>query len=258
MIESLAKVWSIQLVEDQDAVLAFGGGLTAKELLSPFKVTVWNICKGAGNENFTRDFRHLLAESDLFLLQEALLSSRAINTLHQENFLAIHGTSYRRLDGLRDGVLTLAKAQLIDPPKRILCTSPEPLLKTPKTSLLTNFLCANRNLSVINIHAKLLRTSRGLLAEMEHVFSYAPKSGPLLLAGDFNTFTPKLQSNLFAFLQERGLEVAIMESDKRSALASLDHVFVRDLIVQEAFVRSDILSSDHFPLTVKLSIKTRD
>ncbi len=256
LIENLAKVWAVQSVAPEDAILEFGGTGIVNELSDFVRLSVWNICKGVGNESFTRDFIHLLGDSDIFMLQEALLSSSAINSMHTDEFLAIHGASYRRSDGLRDGVLTMTRTKTSAPAQRILCKYPEPVLKTPKAALITEF----RNpvgdiITFVNIHATLIRTPKALHAELDHLFSHLPNSGPMVLAGDFNTFTLAFTRTLIRFLNQQGLEMALMEADNRSQLASLDHVFVRDMKVQSAIVRTDIKSSDHFPLTLTLSTR---
>jgi endonuclease/exonuclease/phosphatase (EEP) superfamily protein YafD len=218
----------------------------------PLRVTIWNIFKGSGGEHFYNDLRLLCFESDLILLQEALLSHRSMQELSLEGFLGIHGCSYERADRLRDGVMTLARMKTDQTPRRILCKYPEPVLKTPKAALLTRYRFGPSEadvLSVVNIHATLIRTIKRAQEELEHLIERLPLGdGPLIFAGDFNTFTPRYFRAVAATLEKVGLRYVAIPNDPRRRLDHLDQLFVRGLEVQSIEVDTRIHSSDHFPL----------
>lgn len=224
----------------------------------PLRVTIWNIFKGSGGEHFYNDLRLLCFESDLLLLQEALLSHRSMDELSLEGFLGVHGCSYERADKLRDGVMTLARMKPGDSPKRVLCKYPEPVLKTPKAALLTQYRYGPREedvLSVVNIHATLIRTIARAQEELEHLIARLPMGdGPLIFAGDFNTFTPRYFRAVVATLEKIGLRFVPIPGDPRRKLDHLDQLFVRGIEVLAVEVDTRIHSSDHFPIRATLRI----
>jgi endonuclease/exonuclease/phosphatase (EEP) superfamily protein YafD len=226
----------------------------------PLRVTIWNIFKGHGGEHFYNDFRLLSFQSDLVLLQEALMSRRSLMELSPEGFLSVHGASYERLDQLRDGVMTLARMMTDEAPRRILCKYPEPVLKTPKAALVTSYALGNceERLMVINIHATLIRTIKRAVEELDYLIHQLPQhKGPILFAGDFNTFTPKYFKAVAGKLEELGLQYVPIPGDPRRPVDHLDQLFVRDLSVKEVWVETRIKSSDHFPIRAVLEYDPR-
>ncbi len=223
----------------------------------PLRVTIWNIFKGSGGEHFYNDLRLLCFQSDLIMLQEALLSHRSMDELSLEGFLGVHGCSYERADKLRDGVMTLARMRPHIEPRRILCKYPEPLLKTPKAALVTQYgIGEGRMLTVINLHATLIRTIKRAQEELEHLIERLPRiDGPMIFAGDFNTFTPRYFRAVASTLEKLGLEYVPIPNDPRRAVDHLDQLFVRGLNVASIEVDTRIHSSDHFPIRATVTIR---
>ena len=110
LLNSLHKAWKISPVADHEAVWRLGEA-SMPHLPPVIRLMVWNICKGVGDEQFDNDFRRLLLGSDLALIQEALLSQKGMQAFLEPGFEAVHAASYTRRDGLRDGVMTLSRAQ---------------------------------------------------------------------------------------------------------------------------------------------------
>ena len=257
LLDSLRKVWRIELVADAQAILQHGQ--PEGELLptSPLRVTIWNLCKGVGGNLFEHDFRSLCYRSDLILTQEALLSDRGLRGYAQRGFVAWHGASYKRVDGLRDGVMTLAKAPALGDLQRILCKYPEPLLQTPKTSLVSRFALSGteQELLVINMHSTLVRGKSGAVEEIHHVLDRLPEhQGPVLFGGDFNTFTKGLLRAVESAVKRWDLEFVPVDEDPRAGRAALDQVFVRGLRPIQAVVDTTIKNSDHFPVLYKFEL----
>jgi endonuclease/exonuclease/phosphatase (EEP) superfamily protein YafD len=75
--------------------------------------------------------------------------------------------------------------------------------------------------------------------------------GPLIFAGDFNTWN----SARLEFLQEQsrqlGLEQVQFRTDPRRL--PLDHIFYRGLKADQADILSNINSSDHLPLQIEFN-----
>ncbi len=259
VLRSLTKVLKINRLVKEPIWIS---GAAERESWGPWplRVTIWNIFKGSGGEHFYNDLRLLCFESDLVLLQEALLSHRSMEELSLEGFLGVHGCSYERADKLRDGVMTLARMQPLASPLRVLCKYPEPLLKTPKAALLTRYRVGPKPhevLTVVNIHATLIRTTKRAQEELEHLIASLPlEEGPLIFAGDFNTFTPKYFRAVAESLAKIGLKYVSIPNDPRRGLDHLDQLFVRGIEVSRIEVDTRIHSSDHFPIRATLSWPT--
>lgn len=226
----------------------------------PLRLTVWNIFKGSGGEHFYNDLRLLCFQSDLVLLQEALLSQRSMKELSPEGFLGVHGASYERADRLRDGVMTLARMKHDCDPLRIICKYPEPILRTPKAALVTQYKLSGsaHPLIVVNLHATLIRTIRRAEEELEHLIERLPfHQGPLIFAGDFNTFTPRYFLAVAKKLEKLGLHYVSIPNDPRRPMDHLDQLFVRDIKVHSIHVDTRIRSSDHFPIRATISFPSK-
>ncbi|MGE0173101.1 MAG: endonuclease/exonuclease/phosphatase family protein [Oligoflexales bacterium] len=257
LLTHLRQAWQIKELDDKEAFLRFGTtSLTALPGRS-LRLGVWNMCKGSGGVLFEHDFRVMCFRCDLFLTQEALISPRSLTTFQQPGIELMHAASYMRQDGLRDGVMTLSRVAAADSPMRIVCKFPEPVFKTPKVALVTTYPIADHPdpLMVINLHATLIRRTNIAVEEMEFLISQIPAhKGPIILGGDFNTFTPMYLRAITDTLARIGLERVPLAEEKRSMLSSLDHVFVKGLRVTKAWIATTFQSSDHFPLFLELHI----
>ena len=184
------------------------------------------------------------------------MSQRSIRTFCERGFQTIHAASYKRRDGLRDGVMTVSRVKALNDIQRVICKYPEPFLKTPKAALIKTFPLAGtaKTLLVINVHATLVRLKSAAVEEMEHLLSHLPDhDGPIILAGDFNTFTAGYLRAVAGVLARLGLEYVPIPDDPRPKTQALDQVFCRDLVVTNARVDTSIRNSDHFPLMLDLA-----
>ncbi len=255
LIKSLTKVLKIYEVKSEEAIISFGSpnGIVRTEGILRF--CIWNICKGAGGISFEHDFTYLLRSNDLFLVQEALLSTHSIQKYHDQGVEVIHAASYKRADGLRDGVMTMAKIKALGAHRRILCKTKEPLLKTPKVALVSFYESKlfPEPLMVVNIHATLIRTVQGAREELEHLLENLPShNGPAVIAGDFNTFTKTYLHMVKTTLFKAGFNYVPFSNEMRTTTAALDQVFVKNVSVVKSQINYDIQSSDHFPILFEL------
>ena len=253
LIDSLRQVWQIETLADEDAI--WKSGRPEREALSPdhIRVAVWNMCKGAGGVLFEHDYRSLSYRSDLLLVQEALLSERGLRTYNQPGFETIHAASYKRRDGLRDGVMTGARAAAVSEAKRVVCKYPEPIFRTPKVALVKCFKLEGhaKTLMVVNVHATLMRLKPVAIEEMEHLLGHLPEhDGPMIFAGDFNTFTNGYLTAISSVLSKLELTYVPIPGDPRPRTQALDWVFARGLTVTRAYVDTTIRNSDHFPVLI--------
>ncbi|MBP9707716.1 MAG: endonuclease/exonuclease/phosphatase family protein [Oligoflexales bacterium] len=255
VIENLSKVWRVKAVEQESAIWQFGTAALPNIDSQSIKICVWNIFKGSGGHRFQHDFRRLLNTHDLFLVQEALFSEHSLRLYYGYGVEVLHAASYQRSDGLRDGVMTLTKSATFGKSKRIICKYPEPILKTPKVALVSYHRLSGSEeiLMVVNIHATLFRTVKRAVVELENLLEQLPEHfGPVIIAGDFNTFTSKYFNAVKSKLENTGMEYVSLENDHRSKTSALDQVFIKKLSVFTGTVDFSIASSDHFPLTLEL------
>lgn len=220
------------------------------------RLGVWNIFKGNGGLRFLHDFREFVYGLDLVLIQEALVSPHSLEQYSDQGLQAVHCGSYERMDGLRDGVMTLSRWAPIGHPERVPSLYPEPVFKTPKTALITRYELPHctEQLLVVNLHATLMRGMNRLQEEIDQIVcAIGGHQGPLIVAGDFNTFRSvyfRRMEDLFADIGLR--HVSIRQDPRRRSFEKLDHIFARGFIVDRVKVVHKIQSSDHFPLQAVL------
>lgn len=257
VIDSLRQVWKIESVPDHEAIWQLGEAEAKTLPHDHLRVAVWNLCKGAGGRLFEHDYRMLCYRSDLVLAQEALLSSKSIRTFCEPGFSTVHAASYKRMDGLRDGVMTLSRAAAVGESKRFVCKYPEPIFKTPKVALVKFYpMSDGQTLMVVNIHATLVRMARGAVEEIVHLIEQLPQhDGPCIFAGDFNTFTKGHLNAVACELGRIGLSYVPIPNDPRPRTQKLDQVFCRGVNVKSVVIDTTIRNSDHFPILLSLSLR---
>ncbi len=251
LLKSLVKVWRIEPVYEHKAFQFFGKSKNTHLDPKLIKLGVWNLCKGAGDIHFEHDCKILIKRCDIFLGQEALFSEASIKLFSLPNYSGVHAASYVRADDLKDGVVTISHSKISGIPKRIICKYPEPIFHTPKVAMYNffNLQDTHEKLLVVNLHATLVRTIKGAQEELHHLISHLPEhSGPMILAGDFNTLSPQYLKAIERDLKKIDLSKVELQDDHRSMFSSLDYVFTRQLKTVKAMVDFSIKSSDHFPL----------
>ena len=108
---------------------------------------------------------------------------------------------------------------------------------------------------LINSHLLLLGSLQTYRRELKQITQYIKKhKGPVLWAGDFNTWYTSRQNLLDDTTQNLGLQKASWRNDTRSQ--RLDHAYIREFEVVSATVLAHIRSSDHSPLHLEVRIKS--
>ena len=229
----------------------------ANEALDPnaIRVLTWNIHK-QGDEGWDRDLRQFAAAADLVLLQEAVLSPPLRSILDAEHLRFMMASSFIYED--RDmGVLSATRVSPITA-----CTERvvEPLLRIPKSATISWFALAGstQTLAVVNVHAINFSLSvTGYRAQFESlVGALRNHSGPIIFAGDFNTWTDErlaVVRDATAALELTELTIA---DDRRTIFFGhqLDHLLVRGLDIVDARVFA-VDSSDHNPVIATLRLR---
>jgi endonuclease/exonuclease/phosphatase (EEP) superfamily protein YafD len=239
----------------------------------PLTITLvnWNAHKGA-NPQFISDLEKLLEQEkpDIVFLQEAHAD------LIQEELMGgyfANGWSYPWPGGPMVGVLTLSRI----PPLRIEPVSSkyrEFFVTAPKVSLVTEYPLPNgESLLTVNVH--LLNFERWgdlkIRDQLEELISILKSHlGPIIMAGDFNTWNEKrlqLVEEIVSDLKltevmdfPAGRTTGDMKSDFFNSIFGiqselpLDRVYYQGFSIDSARVLP-YESSDHKPIAVQMTLK---
>lgn len=235
------------------------GGCTGECFGKTIRILVWNMYK-ARNAHWSEDFHTLIQNKELILLQEAVL-----NTNHDmifqspERFEWIMARSHK--DRKTQAVTGVKTGSTVKSTARSFFISPdfEPVLRTPKMLLATTYPVKGleHELLVVNIHAinfvSLQKFSRQLTQVAEAIEKH---KGPVILAGDFNTWNAMRFKSLRDVVRKMDLEEIVLTRKGRLFHFNqmLDHVFCRGLKAEKTEVMMGVRSSDHYPITVEFSV----
>jgi endonuclease/exonuclease/phosphatase (EEP) superfamily protein YafD len=232
-----------------------------------FSVLSWNIEKGA-NANWIADLAQIAGAEHVLLIQEAALDPEtgALSLPRDFTSRQYFAVGYRQ-GSIQTGVLTASPWVASH---HCALTAWEPWLGTPKATSVTRYDFypnqatgesgrleapgAKPNpLMVVNVHA--VNFAVGLEAYIEQFVAIGEvimaHEGPLILAGDFNTWSEDRHEWLAGFTARHELEAVIFPPDHRTTVFShpIDHIYTRGLAVTDASVVT-VDSSDHNPLLV--------
>lgn len=230
-------------------------------------VLVWNV-KKAERAALPGELSALVQDKELVLLQEAYAAPRLTTPLAARGDLQwLLGPSFAfawREGSPATGVAIGSAARALDQ-RAFVSPDTEPLLATPKAALVATYPLHDRpeRLLVVCVHAINFRPADALAAQLQALApAIAEHRGPVLLAGDFNTHHRPRMAVLQAFAARHGLRSAFDNGDgapppddmrTRFGPWPLDHLYVRDLVIEHARVVADARGSDHKPLVVRLS-----
>jgi len=134
------------------------------------------------------------------------------------------------------------------------------VVKTQKLLLETHYALANSNstLMVLNMHAINFVSVVKYVDQLGQLSSaLSTHDGPVILAGDFNTWNPQRLARFQSVAGSAGLSEASMT--RRSKIQHLnqhlDHVFYRGLSLRSVESLQHISSSDHAPITATFCIE---
>ncbi|AWY01841.1 hypothetical protein A8139_19150 [Marinomonas primoryensis] len=233
-------------------------GSAPSQVLGPnIEILVWNVfkCKKKG---WQKDFTTLIHDKDLILLQEAILNSSFDNLFNASSeHQWIMASSFMSVKtSIETGVKT---GSTVTAEKHYFSASAhgEPITKTKKMLLATVYPLDHpkQSLLVINVHAINFVSFEKFKAHMDQISqTLEHHDGPILLAGDFNTWNGK-RLNYFnelatSFLLE---EVEVIRKPRINHLFQhLDHIYCRGLEAVDVQVHTHIHSSDHYPISLSL------
>ena len=223
---------------------------------SAIRLVSWNVHKES-DPGWESDLKQLTTETDVLLLQEAGISTefRAVVEKAGFSWLLSSAFEYR---GSEYGVLTATRI-----PPETACTlrAYEPLLGIPKAVLITHYGLAGRDdtLVIANLHA--INFTLGIDAYRAQLDAVADAlsghRGPIVVAGDFNTWNNDREAVVQALATKLSLTPAVFAIDARTRFMDdhiFDRVYARGVEFVEATARS-VTSSDHNPLLLSFRIR---
>ena len=230
-------------------------GPTTLPLLGPeFRVLSWNLHKN-DDPGWDTDLARFAAVSDLVLIQEAALTAGLQRVLHDAGYDWLLAGAFM----LHDHAIGVLSAARVPPSSACVQRSFEPLLRLPKTAVIARYELRGvaEKLAVANVHS--INFTLGLdayRAQLEAIArELAYHRGPVIVAGDLNTWNPARLDVVNDVMQRLGLVSVLPEIDTRSRFLGrqVDYLFVRGLEVVHAEAR-EVKSSDHNPVLATLRL----
>jgi endonuclease/exonuclease/phosphatase (EEP) superfamily protein YafD len=253
------KKYFPEVIESKDSLQIFGN-CSGMDFGSTIRVLIWNMYKGrlAGWKD---DFEYIIRDKELVVLQESIK-----NTVYDalfsgaDRFEWVMAKTHKNqitqaTTGVKTGSIIKSTGQ-----SYYMTRDVEPFLRTPKMLLATTYPLTGYKdeLLVVNIHAinfvTLAKYSRQLTQMVEAVGDH---KGPVILAGDFNTWNSARFKGLREAVKNMGLkEIPLTRKGRLAHLnKDLDHVFFRGLDVVKTEVLMGVKSSDHYPIVVEFSVQ---
>jgi len=229
---------------------------TARNGLSPERISVlnWNMYKQS-RDNWAVDFQRLSHDQDILILQEAYMDDGLTSALSGSPYIWAMTTAFVHQDNA-NGVLTASRKQ-----SNTYCAlyAKEPFIQIPKSILVSTYPLTdtNQTLLVVNVHGINftlgLKSYRQQFDALGKVIQH--HRGPIILAGDFNSWRKDRQAILDKLGQELSLQRVGYESHRRITVFGnpIDHIYFRGLEVIDASSPS-VTSSDHNPLLVAFKV----
>jgi endonuclease/exonuclease/phosphatase (EEP) superfamily protein YafD len=224
--------------------------------LNPQRISVlnWNIYKGQ-RDNWATDFRRYSYKHDVVIIQEANLGEELKSMLDKQHQYWTLNTAFSYQDKAT-GVMTASR---VKPVHSCGQRTVEPFIRFPKTSLVSYYPVEgmNENLLVANIHGINFTLGVGVYTEqVEKLYAVMKHhEGPIVLAGDFNTWSDERMKIVDDLAQRLSLESLDYTSHNRTIFLgnALDHVFYRGLVPLEHDTWH-VTSSDHNPTRVSFRV----
>jgi endonuclease/exonuclease/phosphatase (EEP) superfamily protein YafD len=240
-----------------DAVATPRAGFSQVKLdSSSIEVLNWNILKG-DRRSWKKDFKRIADKMDLLLIQEAYLNGNMLDALKIDRMGWIFSPSFfYAANNVPTGVLT---ASFVEPIYCRALRATEPILRTPKSSLITKYKLSGSNqvLLVANVHAINFALGTISFRSQAHQIKREMQShnGPIILSGDFNTWSANRLRSLQEIIHDLHLQPVHFKTDHRTRVFGkpIDHIFYRGLEVKGAKVIR-VRSSDHNPMIVSFKL----
>lgn len=216
-------------------------------------VVSWNGHKYEDPQHFY-DIKSFSESSDILMLQEALHSTgwQAAFASHMSMSFSFY-KSFCDFDDQANGVMTAARFPLLSS-MTLPSTATEPGSFTHKASGYSALLINGVRVHLINTHALNFNLGADFEQQITQLAYFISQlKGPVIWAGDFNTWSPGRKEFLNRRATDLGLTHLIPRDDPRALI--LDHIYVRGFtpIFTEVLTMS---SSDHYPMRAVLRLNS--
>jgi len=240
--------------ESRKAAPGPGGSISGAASLDPqaLRIASWNLHKGE-DEGWQADLARFAAEHDVLLLQEAVLTAPMRELLERASY-SWHMVGAFAQGGEERGVMIATRVLPLES-----CTlrAFEPLFPLPKSAIVARYPLNGHTkaVAIANLHG--INFTLGIERFQEQLEAVAAElarhDGPVVFAGDFNTWSQQRHDLLHAVAARLGLTAATFAPDgrRRTFGMHLDHLFVRGFTVVSASA-PEVTSSDHNPILVTL------
>ncbi|WP_282560208.1 endonuclease/exonuclease/phosphatase family protein [Motilimonas cestriensis] len=227
--------------------------MPSKAIPTRFRLVVWNIYKYQDLQWRTA-LDKLSQSTDVLMLQEAVANEATNQYWLTRQWHGVLVNAFQVGD-TAFGVQTLAK-EITEQ----VCISlmAEPYIRVPKSALAVKYSWQGSDLPLllINIHGiNFTLGTEALKAQLLPLLqTIEAHQGPVIFAGDFNTWSQARTDLLDSLLARLGLSSVTFAPDHRLRVMGmpLDHVYYRGLKVEQAFSSLD-QGSDHQPLIMTFS-----
>ena len=239
-----------------DEIETAGEQDVADRALAPndFSILSWNTQKGTG-AGFHTDLIDYSRNIDILLLQEAALSEEMKSWLGVSFNKWLLAVAFENL-GTKVGIMAASKASALS---HCAFQEPEPLIVIPKMMLVATYPLSGsaRRLLVVNAHmVNFTLSTEALRRQLAEVTEIIKKhDGPVIVAGDFNTWSRDRQLLVSETMNELKLQPVSFSPDNRSLFLNrtVDGIYFRGLEVTGSFSHK-VESSDHNPLEVHFKV----
>jgi len=215
-----------------------------------FTLLVWNLQKHDFSHFLHRPIEELIQTpaADILSLQEAAIQ------FSQTRFFNLPFVMAPNIQTSKGhfGVVTASNYQ-VKPYRQCLTQSREIGLTTHKTALITHHQLSNgQQLTHVNIHAINFVSNQVFNQELQHLWLHLThQTGPMIISGDFNTWNKtrlRVLEQATAKLKLKAVEFPDTRPIKTMLKQPLDHIFYRQLSLENAQALSVTHISDHNPL----------
>lgn len=238
---------SSSLCQTSQNQISFAAERVAPRSANEFSMITWNAHKLADSQ-FLPDLLNLSQSADLILVQEAMHYG-SLQSLFSYNFqmgFSFH-KSFCNKEDQATGVMTASRYPL-ESSRTLVSTDTEPFTFTPKVSGYSAIHIPEIGLvHVINTHGLNFNTGSKFVRQINEIAAFIRQlQGPVIWAGDFNTWIGMRKNHLNARAAELGLQHLTPANDHRRL--KLDHIYVRGLRLKQVELLNDYHSSDHTPM----------
>lgn len=207
----------------------------------------WNAHKLA-DKNFIPDLVQISQDADIILIQEAMHTADIQKTFTEKfDHSFSFSKSFCNSDKQATGVMSSSSFMLQN---NLTLVSPdtEPMTNTPKVSGYSVINIPEIGpVHIINTHGLNFNLGSKFERQINRLAEFIGQlQGPVIWAGDFNTWSNGRQKHLDQKAKSLGLTHLNPKNDRRNLI--LDHVYTRGLEIISIEILENIKSSDHLPI----------